>query len=328
MLKDRLGRKIDNLRVSVTDRCNFRCTYCMPEEGLEWLPKDEILTFEEIHRFVRIATGLGVRKVRLTGGEPLLRKRLDELVRMLVELPGVQDISLTTNGMLLAKHAEKLAAAGLRRVNVSLDSLDEQTFLRLARRGTLGAVLEGLDAARKHFEGPIKVNAVVLRGVNDHELLRFAEFARSRACEMRFIEFMPLDAENRWTRSTMISGEEIRKTINGTYPLKPDPECRPQSPSNDYVFADGVGGKIGFISSVTEPFCDSCNRIRITADGNLRTCLFSVRETNVKALLRGNASDDEIGAVIRKAVWDKEPGHKIDTPGFVPASRSMSQIGG
>ncbi len=210
----------------------------------------------------------------------------------------------------------------------SLDSLDEQTFLRLARRGTLGAVLEGLDAARKHFEGPIKVNAVVLRGVNDHELLRFAEFARSRACEMRFIEFMPLDAENRWTRRTMISGEEIRESINGTYPIVPDPDCRPHSPSRDYVFADGVGGKIGFISSVTEPFCDSCNRIRITADGDLRTCLFSVKETNVKALLRGNASDDEIGDVIRKAVWDKEPGHKIDSPGFVPASRSMSQIGG
>jgi cyclic pyranopterin phosphate synthase len=328
MLQDRLGRTIDNLRVSVTDRCNFRCTYCMPEEGLEWLSREEILTFEEICRFVRIATGLGVRKVRLTGGEPLLRKDLDALVRMLVGLPGLKDISLTTNGLLLAGQAERLSAAGLRRVNVSLDSLDEATFVRLARRSGVDRVLEGLEAAGRYFEGPIKVNAVILRGINDHELVRFAEFARDRAFEVRFIEFMPLDAENRWTRSAMISGDEILRRINEAHPLVPDPDCPPQSPSRDYVFADGIGGRIGFINSVTEPFCESCNRIRITADGHLRTCLFSVGETDIKSLLRGGASDQEIGDTIRGAVWNKEPGHRINAPDFVRASRSMSQIGG
>ncbi len=328
MLQDRLGRKINNLRVSVTDRCNFRCSYCMPEEGMEWLARDRILSFEEITRFVRIATGLGINKVRLTGGEPLVRKNLDVLVRMLAELPGIEDMSLTTNGVLLGEQAARLSAAGLRRINVSLDSLVKETFLRLTKRDALSKVLESLDVATYHFEGPIKVNALILRGVNDHEIEDFAELARNRAFEIRFIEFMPLDAQNQWTRQTMMSGEEILRRIGKVHPLVLDPDRRPHAPSRDYIFADGAGGKIGFINSVTEPFCDSCNRIRITADGKLRTCLFSVDETNVLDLLRGGASDQEIGEVIRKAVWDKEPGHKINSPDFVPASRSMSQIGG
>ena len=328
MLTDRLGRQVNNLRVSVTDRCNFRCTYCMPEEGLDWLPKGDILSFEEITRLTRIATDLGITKVRLTGGEPLLRKGLPVLIEMLLAIPGVEDLSLTTNGLLLGEQSKALSEAGLRRVNVSLDSLDEKTFVRLARRGSLAKVLDGLATAKRYFEGPIKLNAVVLRGINDRELARFAELARGHKFEVRFIEFMPLDAQGRWSRQTMMSGDEIRKEIESSYPLKPDPNCSPQSPSRDFVFADGTPGKIGFINSVSHPFCDSCNRIRLTADGKLRTCLFSIRETDLLTLIRGNATDAEIGQVIRRSVWDKEPGHKINDPDFVPASRSMSQIGG
>ncbi len=328
MLQDRHGRVIDNLRISVTDRCNFRCTYCMPEEGLEWLPRDSLLTFEEIVRLVRIAAGLGVRRIRLTGGEPLLRRDLHRLVALLERLDGVDDISLTTNGLLLEQSAEKLSAAGLKRINVSLDSLLRQNFMRLAKRDGLEQVLRGLDAAARWFEGPIKVNAVILRSVNDHELLRFAELARNRSFEVRFIEFMPLDAQNAWSRDVMMSGKEIRERIHAAYPLRPDPAQSSTAPARDYVFGDGVGGKVGFINSVTEPFCEQCNRIRLTADGKLRTCLFSVKETDLVSLVRSDATDKQIAEVLRRAVWDKEPGHQINSPEFVRASRSMSQIGG
>ena len=328
MLQDRLGRTINNLRVSVTDRCNFRCTYCMPEEGLEWLPKSEILTFEEIGRLVEVAISLGITKVRLTGGEPLLRKNLDRLVRMLVAMPGLEDLSLTTNGLLLGEQAPALHAAGLRRVNVSLDSLEPATFQQIAKRGSLEKVLESLEVAGRFFEGPVKVNAVIMRGVNDHEIEAFAKLARRHAFEVRFIEFMPLDAQNEWSREQMITGEEILRRIDAVHPVMRDPQSPPTAPSCDYVFSDGAGGKIGFINSVTEPFCDSCCRIRVTADGKLRTCLFSTGELDLLQPLRSGASDEDIGGKIRAAVWEKEPGHKINSADFVRASRPMSQIGG
>lgn len=300
----------------------------MPEEGLEWLPRAKILTFEEIARLVRIATHEGISKVRLTGGEPLLRRNLATLVRMLTDVPGVKDLSLTTNGVLLREHAPALSEAGLRRVNVSLDSLEEETFLRLAKRGGLSRVLDGLEAAEKYFAGPIKVNAVILRGINDTEIEAFAKLARNRSFEIRFIEFMPLDAQNNWSREEIVTGAEIRAQIEAVYPLVADRQNRSRAPADDFVFADGVGGKVGFINSVTEPFCESCNRIRFTADGKLRTCLFSVHETDFLQLLRDGASDEHIGKCLREAVWDKEPGHTINSPDFIPASRSMSQIGG
>jgi len=328
ILRDRQGRSIVNLRISVTDRCNFRCVYCMPASGLQWIPRNEILSFEEIARVVRIAVGVGISRFRLTGGEPLVRAELPRLVEMLARADGVEDLSLTTNGVLLAGLAADLSAAGLKRVNISLDSLVRETFEKMARRDALDAVMHGLRAAARWFPGPVKVNAVVLRGINDGEIEDFADLARREGYEMRFIEFMPLDADHSWSMEKMVSGVEIRERIDRRYPLLPDPSQDPRSPSKDYVFADGAGGKVGFINSVSEPFCDSCNRIRITADGKLRTCLFSVRETDLRALLRGGASDEEIAAVIRDRVWEKEPGHKINQPGFVFASRSMSQIGG
>jgi cyclic pyranopterin phosphate synthase len=331
-LHDRLGRQIDSLRISVTDRCNFRCTYCMPAEGLEWMPREELLRFEEIARLVRIAAGLGIRKLRLTGGEPLVRRDLPTLVGMLSEIDGIRDIGLTTNGVLLPEQAADLARAGLHRVNVSLDSLTRERFEQIVRRDALADVLRGLEAAAGHFEGPVKVNTVLMRGVNDGEIPAFARLSRDEGYVIRFIEFMPLDADRSWTRQSLVQGDEIIERIeeslaNGVR-LVPDPSASPNAPSRDYVFSDGAPGKIGFINSVSAPFCDQCNRIRITADGKLRTCLFSVDETDLSVLLRGKASDDEIAATIRRAVWDKEPGHKIDQPDFVPASRSMSQIGG
>ncbi len=328
-LVDRQGRRIDRLRVSVTDRCNFRCVYCMPEEGVDWLPKPEILSFEEITRLVRVFADEGIRKIRLTGGEPLLRKDLPVLVRQIAGVPGIRDIGMTTNGVLLAAQAAELAAAGLGRLNISLDSLVRDVFIRVARRDALDQVLSGIEAAARHFEGPVKINTVLVRGINDGEILQFAEFARRPRFEVRFIEFMPLDAQQEWSLDRMVSGESIREAIAAKFPIEPDPEQDARAPSQDWIFSDRQGGKIGFIDSVTSPFCDQCNRIRITADGKLRTCLFSVGETDLRSLVRDEAVDDEaIGAVIRRAVWNKEPGHKINQPGFVPASRSMSQIGG
>lgn len=328
MLIDKLGRTISNLRISVTDRCNFRCVYCMPEEGLRWLSRDRLLSFEEIERLVRVFSDLGIRKLRLTGGEPLVRSGLDELVQKLVRVPGIEDIALTTNGVLLAEQAEGLAQAGLKRVNVSLDSVDRETFEAMARRDALDRVLAGLEAAAQHFEGPIKLNTVLIRGVNDQEILGFAELARRPNFEVRFIEFMPLDAQQEWKLDRIVSGEEIRDVIHAKYPIRPGRQGDGRAPSQDWVFADGVGGKVGFIDSVTRPFCDHCNRIRITADGKLRTCLFSTGETDLLALVRGDVGDAQIAETIQAAVWNKEPGHKINQPDFVPASRSMSQIGG
>ena len=331
-LIDQLGRKIDNLRISITDRCSFRCLYCMPEEGMEWLPKEEILSFEEIARVVRVLAPLGIRKLRLTGGEPLLRKGLPELISLLDRIEGIDDIALTTNALLLAGQAEALKRSGLRRVNVSLDSLLKERFEQITRRDALGRVLEGIEQAAKTFAGPLKINAVLLRGLNDAEAPAFADLARRDGHTVRFIEYMPLDADETWSRSSLVTGAEIRERIDehlgAGARLIEDPSRDERAPASDYVFSDGAPGKIGFINSVSEPFCEHCNRIRITAEGKLRTCLFSQDETDLAALLRGGAKDEEIAAAVHAAVHDKEPGHRINEPDFTRANRSMSQIGG
>ena len=331
-LIDQLGRRIDNLRISVTDRCNFRCLYCMPEEGMEWIPKEEVLSFEEIEKLVGILAPLGIRKLRLTGGEPLLRRDLPELISMLREVRGIEDIALTTNAVLLSEQAEALRKSGLDRVNISLDSLLKERFEQITRRDALERVLLGIEQAARIFPGPLKINAVLMRGLNDAEIPAFAELARENGHIVRFIEYMPLDADESWSRSALVSGTEIRERIDRhvgeSARLTEDPGRDPRAPASDYVFSDGAPGKIGFINSVSEPFCENCNRIRITAEGKLRTCLFSQDETDLATLLRAGASDEDIAVAVRAAVHDKEPGHRINEPDFVRANRSMSQIGG
>ena len=326
-LVDGHGRPIGDVRVSVTDRCNFRCQYCMPAEGLPWLNRSDLLTYEEIERIVALLASMGAHDVRLTGGEPLVRKELWRLVERLAAIEDVHDLSLTTNGYLLAKQVEELVRAGLRRVNVSLDSLAADRFFQLTRRDSLHQVLEGLEAAQRHPElRPIKVNVVALKDFTEAEVLRFAEFARQHPYEVRFIEFMPLDADHSWSRDRVLPNEEVRRLIHAAYPLEPLGRER-HGTSRRWRFADGKG-EIGFISPVTEPFCGDCNRIRMTAEGGLRTCLFSMRETDLRGPLRAGASDDELEAIIRAAVWRKELKHHVNDPGFVQPARTMSQIGG
>jgi GTP 3',8-cyclase len=326
-LMDGHGRPIGDVRISVTDRCNFRCTYCMPAEGLPWLQRDALLTYEEIARLVRILSEMGVHDVRLTGGEPLVRKELWRLVEALAAIPGVHDLSLTTNGYLLEAQVGDLVAAGLRRVNVSLDALAADRFFQLTRRDALDRVLTGLKAAQAYPElRPIKVNAVALRGFTEDEVLRFAEFARTEPYEVRFIEFMPLDADHEWDMDKVLPGAEIKAIIETEYELVPLGRER-HGTARRYRFADGKG-EIGFISPVTEPFCGDCNRIRLTAEGMLRTCLFSMNETDLRAPLRDGASDAEVEEIVRDAVWRKELKHHVGEPGFVQPPRSMSRIGG
>lgn len=327
MLIDSLGRRIVNLRVSVTDRCNLRCSYCIPQEEVEWLPRAEILSFEEIERFVRVAAGLGIRKLRLTGGEPLLRRDLPELVRRLVAVPGIEDVGMTTNGIGLARLAAALRAAGLRRLNVSLDALDPEVFRRMTRRDSLDAVLEGLEAAAFHGFAPIKVNAVIERDRNLGEVEPLARLARARGLVLRFIEYMPIGMGDAWARQRVVTNAEILDILRGIAPLAPLGEPEGAGPATRWRWADG-SGEIGLIGSVTEPFCDRCNRIRITADGKLRTCLFSVVEHDVRALLRSGATDDDVGQLVRAAVARKEPGHRIGHADFVKPLRTMSRIGG
>ncbi len=317
---------VDDLRISVTDRCNFRCVYCMPAEGLKWLPRDEVLSFEEITRLARIFVDSGTRTIRLTGGEPLVRRDLPRLVGMLAALHPEVDLSLTTNGFLLRRDAPALAAAGLRRVNVSLDSLRADRFERLARRDCLETVLDGIDAAREAGLSPVKVNVVVMRGVNDDEVGDFARLARETGTHVRFIEFMPLDADGSWGRDTVVAGEELLDAAESEFKLTP--RNAGHDPATRWGFADGSPGELGFINSVSAPFCERCNRVRITADGQLRTCLFSVAETDLRTPLRSGADDAALEVVIRDAVWRKEPGHRINEPDFVRPNRSMSQIGG
>jgi GTP 3',8-cyclase len=326
-LSDGWGREVHSLRVSVTDRCNFRCRYCMPAEGLQWLAKPEVLSFEELHRLVTVMARMGVREVRLTGGEPLVRRDLPDLVERLAAVPGVEDLSLTTNGVLLDRMAGPLAEAGLRRLNVSLDSLSHTRFAEITRRDALDRVLAGLDAAQREPRlRPIKVNCVAIRGFSESEVPALAELARREPFVVRFIEFMPLDADDRWDADQVLSGAEIRAIIEERWALEEIP-ARPSSTARRFRFADGAG-ELGFISPVTEPFCSSCDRIRVTADGRLRTCLFSRIEWDLQAPLRDGASDAELEEVIRHAVAHKELKHRINEPGFVRASRTMSQIGG
>jgi GTP 3',8-cyclase len=326
-LVDSWGREIRSLRVSVTDKCNFRCRYCMPAEGLEWLPREEVLSFEEIARLVRILSEMGVDEIRLTGGEPLVRRDLPVLVSFLAGISGVRDLSLTTNGVLLDRLAGPLVEAGLRRLNVSLDSLSHVRFAEITRRDALDRVLAGLEEAERHPElGPIKVNCVAMRGFTEEEVPALAELARRKPYVVRFIEFMPLDADEAWREDEVLTGGEIRALIEERWPLVEIP-AKQSSTARRFRFADGAG-EIGFVNPVSEPFCSSCDRIRLTADGQLRTCLFSRREWDLKTPLRDGSSDDELAALIRFAVRHKELKHKINDPGFVRASRSMSQIGG
>src|SRR5579884_767703 len=326
-LRDGHGRLIGDVRVSVTDRCNFRCQYCMPAEGLPWLERDEILHFEEIARVVGLLAAMGVGDVRLTGGEPLVRRDFPRLAAMLAALPGVRDLSVTTNGFLLERDAAALVAAGVHRFNVSIDSLQRDRFYALTRRDALDRVLRGLEVLAAHPEAhPIKVNAVAIRGFTEQEVLPFAELARRTPYEVRFIEFMPLDADRAWHPDQVLTGAEIRAAIGAVYPLEPLPR-EPHATARVHRFADGQG-RIGFINPVSEPFCGDCNRIRLTADGRLRTCLFSLRETDLRGPMRAGASDGELERIIRDAVWRKELKHHVGEPGFVQPARTMSAIGG
>lgn len=328
-LVDRFGRPVRKLRISVTDRCDLRCFYCMPAEGLPWKRRDELLTYEEIVRLGRIFVGFGVRKLRLTGGEPLVRADLPELVAMLRrELPEVADLSMTTNGVLLDRMAQPLKDAGLDRINVSLDTLDPQVFAEVTRRDAFERVVKGLDAACALFPGKVRINAVALKDRTEAELDAFCELARRRGVVVRFIEYMPLDADGNWVREGVLTGATLRARVGERHGLEPSNADDPSAPAREYRFADGAPGGVGFIDSVSEPFCDRCDRVRLTADGKLRTCLFSVAETDLRTPMRDGASDEELRQALRDAVWAKEAGHRIDKPDWVPASRSMSEIGG
>jgi GTP 3',8-cyclase len=326
-LNDGHGRLIGDVRVSVTDRCNFRCQYCMPAEGLPWLEREDILSFEEIQRLVALLAAMGVHDVRLTGGEPLVRRDFPRLASMLSDIEDLADLAVTTNGFLLERDAEALVRAGVHRFNVSIDSLQRDRFFQMTRRDALPQVLRGLELLASFPEAhPIKVNAVAIRGFTEDELIPFAELARSSEYEIRFIEFMPLDADHAWTPDQVLSGEEIRSAIHAVHPLEPVPR-EPHATARVYRFADGRG-KLGFINPVSEPFCADCNRIRLTADGRLRTCLFSLNETDLRTVMRSGADDAELEHTIRDAVWRKELKHRVGEPGFIQPSRTMSAIGG
>ncbi len=324
-LVDPFDRVVRDLRISVTDRCNFRCSYCMPEEGLDWVPRGEILTFEEIERVARLCVERwGFTGIRLTGGEPTVRAGLPTLVAKLAAL-GV-DLSLTTNGASLRLLAHNLAAAGLQRINISCDSLRADRFRAITHRDALHQVLDGIDAALDAGFSPVKVNAVLMRGVNDDEVVDFATFGRERGVVVRFIEFMPLDADGAWTGDQVVSATEILAAIGAVYPLEPVAQ-RGSQPAERFVYADG-GGEIGVVPSVTRSFCGSCDRVRLTAEGMFRNCLFATRETDLRSLLRGGASDDDLAAAIEADVGQKWAGHSIGQVRFVRPARSMSQIGG
>jgi GTP 3',8-cyclase len=326
-LVDGHGRLISDLRVSVTDRCNFRCQYCMPADGLPWLDRDDVLRFEEIERLVRVMAGMGVTDLRLTGGEPLVRREFPRLVSMLARVDGIEDLSLTTNAYLLERDAAALVDAGITRVNVSIDSLQRDRFFQITRRDSLPQVLRGLEAIGAFPQvRPIKVNAVALRDFTEEEAIPFAEFARSTSYQVRFIEFMPLDGDHSWSKDQVLSGDEIRAIIDRVHPLEEVPR-EPHATARVFRFRDGAG-EIGFINPVSEPFCADCNRIRLTADGKLRTCLFSIHETDLRAPLRAGADDAELERIVRDAVWRKELKHRVGEPGFRQPPRTMSAIGG
>ncbi len=326
-LVDGRARNIVNLRISVTDRCNFRCTYCMPADNVEFMHRDKLLTFEEITRIVQIASGMGICRLRLTGGEPLMRKDLPVLIRMLAEVEGIEDIAMTTNAFFLKEHAETLKEAGLQRLNISLDALDPEKFRHVNRKDCLNEVLEGIKIAADVGFKSIKINAVAIRNFSETEIMRLVEMGRSDGFEIRFIEFMPLDSDQTWERDKVLFGHEIVDFIRKKYELIPVENSLEIGPASGYNFADGKG-RVGIITAVSNPFCDHCNRIRITANGKLRTCLFSTHETDLKELIRGGASDEDIIRTIRGAVLNKEPGHKINLDDFERPHRAMHAIGG
>ena len=325
-LVDSYGRVHNDLRISITDRCNLRCVYCMPEEGMTFMAREQLLTFEEIERVARVVRNLGVTSIRLTGGEPLVRRGIEDLIARLSAL-GFDDIALTTNAMQLAKMADALKTSGLTRVNVSCDSLRDERFSKIRRRGDLDTVLAAMDVAESVGLTPLKVNVVLLRGDNDDEILDFASFARETGRVVRFIEFMPLDAQGAWNREQLVSGREVFQRINAAWPLEPVVEPQRIAPAERFRFADGRG-EIGLISSVTEPFCGTCNRLRLTSDGSIRNCLFSDDEHSIRDLMRSGGSDADIELLLRRAVWAKFPGHAINEPEFLRPHRSMSMIGG
>jgi cyclic pyranopterin phosphate synthase len=327
-LIDTYGRLHDNLRISVTDRCNIRCYYCMPEETPAYGPREEILSFEEIERFVRIAAGLGVRKLRITGGEPLLRKGLPELISKLIVVPGIEDIALTTNGVLLRQQGRELYDAGLRRLNVHLDTLNRERFHQITRRDVFDRVYDGLMYAKELGFGPIKINAVALKGVVEEDIVPLARFGRENDMEIRYIEFMPLDAQGIWDRKKVLLADDMIAMIASEIgALEAIPDADPRAPATEYRFRDGVG-RIGFIASVSKPFCLNCNRLRLTADGKVRNCLFAVDEMDVRKLLREGGSDEAIAGVVRANVRAKWMGHQIGNTQFVPPPRPMYAIGG
>src|SRR5579872_91276 len=327
-LVDSFGRVADDLRISVTDRCNFRCIYCMPAEGLHWLKRDDILRFEEITRLARVFVHrYGVRTIRITGGEPLVRVKLEELIGMINELDPTLDITMTTNGVLLREKARALKEAGLKRINISLDTLSMERFHEIARSDQFNRTMDGIEAAKEAGLWPIKLNMVVMKGHNDDEVVDFARLARDRGYEVRFIEFMPLDGDNIWTNEQVVPSLRIQEQIEDLFPLVPVNDPRP-GPATKFKFADGAPGGIGFISSVSQAFCTACNRVRLTAEGGLRTCLFSLTETPLRDLMRSGASDDTIARAIEAAIWQKEEGHHIGEAGFIKPAKSMSQIGG
>ena len=346
-LVDSHGRILRDLRVSITDRCNFRCLYCLPETEAahnfyrghwahmpdsapivqQWVPKANILTFEEIERIVRIFVRLGIQKIRLTGGEPLLRHDIERLVASIAGISGIEDLAMTTNGFLFAQKARALSTAGLRRVSFSLDSLDRANFKKITGRDGLVELLNAIRLAQELGFHPVKVNAVIIRGINDHEIESLAEFARAQNLGFRFIEFMPLDSARAWLKEMVVSGNEVLRRLRAQFDLRPAPAENPSSTSKRWLFADGRG-EIGIIAPVSEPFCGHCNRIRLTADGKVRTCLFSVREHDLRSLLRDGSSDEQIAEWLRQVVWQKEARHHIGEEDFVAPSRSMSCIGG
>ncbi len=347
LLIDSHGRVMRDLRISVTDRCNFRCLYCLPETEAafnfyrgrwanlpeskpvahQWAARSNILTFEEIERVVRLAVALGIDKVRLTGGEPLLRQQIEKLVEKLARIEGLQDLAMTTNGFHFEQKAVALRDAGLRRISFSLDSLDRANFRKITGRDGLGEVLAGIRCAQELELNPVKVNAVVIKGINDHELEALAEFAHEQGLSFRFIEFMPLDSARVWLKELVVPGREILARLQRRFSLHPVPGARPSETARRWSFADGRG-EIGLIAPVSEPFCGHCNRLRLTADGHLRTCLFSVTEHDLRSPLRHGATDEELKAYLREVVLQKEARHHIGEPDFVPPSRSMSCIGG
>ena len=327
-LQDKFGRTIKDLRISVTDRCNFRCFYCIPNEDVAWKRKQELLTYDEIVQVCEIAVSLGVEKVRLTGGEPLLRGDLELLIARLAKIPGLRDLAITTNAAGLKKRAAALRSAGLNRITISCDSLKPDTFKAITKRDALQSVLDGIEATIAAGFPPPKINCVVIRGMNDDEVADFADFARAKSVFMRFIEYMPLDNGHQWNRQMLVGGREVLQRIEQRHKLVPVDRNAPSETALKYAFADGAPGAIGIIAPVTMPFCGACSRLRLTADGNLRTCLFSMVDHNMRQLLRSRASRDQIGQFMIDTVLKKKAGHRINEPDFVQPPLTMSFIGG